>query len=415
MKKKFFFMSLLAGVATVFLASCSMYDDPVPEPVPDPEPVDEEITLDLTERVGTEAWGQGGMSGWATPTVTTSDGRTAAMAEVYREDNTVVGETGVIMQQTIENLPKGAYTVELYANAFFTPGRGQAESDMQDGAMDVAYVFANEAKTPIKAQVGTSTSENGLYTVEVNVTDGKLTLGIGKDKAGTNWHTIQIKSLTFKGYVSAVFETLADQFAALEGKKMSDEALKAFEAAKNAPKTAEGLNDALQALALAYLSVKSYETIASGVIATNNLDNWLCNNGNTFHINTWSTEGNSDGTNMTTPFVECWCNANDGVLNNGSIVCLLPYLNPGEKYTITALIRINSEAGNQISGATFFCGNTNVDMATVGTPFEFNAIKGVFGTFTAEGTVNAEGMLEFGVKIENATFNWIAIKDVTIK
>ncbi len=365
--------------------------------------------------MATDAWGQAGFAGtWAAPEVKTADGRTAQMAEKYNGSAEGIAETGVLMQQTIEGLPNGTYTAELYANSLYTPNRG-FESDMADGATDVAYVFANDAKTPIVAKVAETTAENGLYTVVAEVKDGKLTLGYGKDKAGTNWHTIQIKSLIFTGYVSAVFATLADEFTALEGKKMSDAAKKAFEEAKNAPKTAEGLGLAMMGLGLAKESVHSYEVIASGVIRTDNLDNWVCTNGNAFKINTWSTEGNSDGTGMTTPFVECWRNASEGGLNDGNIKCLLGGLNPGEKYTFSALIRINSEAGNQISGATFYCGNTNVDMAAAGTPFEFNAIKGVYGTFTAEGTVNEAGELEFGVKIASATFNWIAIKDVTIK
>ena len=97
---------------------------------------------------------------------------------------------------TIE-IANGTYNVELYANAFFTSGRG-FESDMQEGAMDVAYVFANDVKCPVVGQIATATEKNGEYALEVTVTDGKLTLGLGKEKAGTNWHTIQIKSLTLK-------------------------------------------------------------------------------------------------------------------------------------------------------------------------------------------------------------------------
>jgi hypothetical protein len=417
MKKNFLWMSAIAAMLTLGMASCNKYDNAVPDPVIPEPPVDEEISLDLTNRVSTSAWGQGGFAGaWAAPEVTTADGRTSGMAEKYGEGAEVIAETGIIMQQTIDELPNGIYTAEIYANAFFTDGRG-FESDLVDGATDVVYVFANEAKTPVVAKVGTGTTENGLYTVQAEVTDGKLTLGLGKDKAGTNWHSIQIKSLTFTGKVSAVFESLnlEKTIADFEGKKMSDEAKKALEFLKDAPQTAEGLNQVLQALVLIQLSAHSYDVIASGVIPTDNLDNWVCTNGNTFHINTWSTEGNSDGTNMTTPFVECWRNAGEGALNDGNIICLLPGLNPGEKYTVSALIRVNSEAGNQPTGATLYCGDTNTDICTTGTAFEFNAIKGVYGTFTAEGTVNQEGNLEFGVKIAGANFNWIAIKDVTIK
>jgi hypothetical protein len=189
MKKNYFFRSLFAVVVTVFMASCSMYDDPVPEPVPDPEP-EELYDLDLTELVSLD-WGGSWCATQYAPAVTTADGRIAQMQENYQGN---VDATGILLQQTLTDLKNGKYKIELYANAFFTDGRG-FESDMQDGAMDVAYVFANEVKCPVVGQIATATDKNGEYALEVEVTDGTLTMGLGKEKAGTNWHTIQIKSL----------------------------------------------------------------------------------------------------------------------------------------------------------------------------------------------------------------------------
>lgn len=128
------------------------------------------------------------------PAVTTADGRNSKMAESYE---TNIETTGNILKQEISNLENGTYKVVLYANAFFTSGRGFGDNNnMENGAEDVAYVFANNKKAYIKAIIGTSTTQNGEYTIsDVTVTDGKLTLGLGKDKAGTNWHSIQIKSL----------------------------------------------------------------------------------------------------------------------------------------------------------------------------------------------------------------------------
>ena len=152
-------------------------------------------TFEVTSRVSTTEWrGMGGMSpAFSTPAVMTSDGRETRFAEIYRSDNDGIAETGVLMQQAVQ-VPNGKYIVELYANSFFTPDRGMT-SDMADGATDVAYVFANDTKQFIVANVGTGFTQSGLYTMEVTVTDGTLTIGIGKEKAGTNWHTIQIKSL----------------------------------------------------------------------------------------------------------------------------------------------------------------------------------------------------------------------------
>ena len=186
MNKKSLFAALFGALC---FTACSVDDNPAGY-----DPV--YVPVDMTELVSVNGWGQSGMvPDWAAPAVQTADGRSTAMAEVYHGSNEGIAETGVLMQQTIK-VENGTYAVELYANSYFTPDRG-FDSDMQDGATDVAYVFANDVKTFITAKIGTSFSEPGLYTIKkVEVTNGELTLGFGKEKAGTNWHTIQIKSLT---------------------------------------------------------------------------------------------------------------------------------------------------------------------------------------------------------------------------
>ena len=196
MKKNYFFKSSVAAVVALFMASCTdASDNPV---------VPEELyDLDVTELVATDGWGGAWCATQYAPAVKTADGRVSQMMENYQ---TNVDATGVILQQTLEGLKNGNYKVELYANAFYTDGRG-FESDMQDGAMDVAYVFANEVKCPVVGQIATATNKNGEYALEVKVTDGTLTLGLGKEKAGTNWHTIQIKSLVLENGTNVKPET----------------------------------------------------------------------------------------------------------------------------------------------------------------------------------------------------------------
>jgi len=196
MKKSFFFKSSLVAVAALFMTACTEgYDNPVG--------VEELYDLDVTELVATDGWGGGWCATQYAPAVKTADGRVSQMMENYQ---TNVDATGVILQQTLEGLKNGNYKVELYANAFYTDGRG-FESDMQDGATDVAYVFANEVKCPVVGQIATATNKNGEYALEVKVTDGTLTLGLGKEKAGTNWHTIQIKSLVLENGTNVKPET----------------------------------------------------------------------------------------------------------------------------------------------------------------------------------------------------------------
>ena len=154
------------------------------------------VSKRMTSRVAINntSWHGGDCGVQFAPSVTTDDGRSHVMIEKYEEDVTPTGE---ILYQELTGLENGTYLVTLYANAMFTSGRG-FNSDMADGATDVAYVFANNEQRAITAHIGGSTTANGEYTISVNVTDNKLRLGLGKWKAGTNWHTIQIKSLIYE-------------------------------------------------------------------------------------------------------------------------------------------------------------------------------------------------------------------------
>lgn len=163
-------------------------------------PTEEPVITDLTVLVDVsqEAWHAGGMVGWAGPMVTTRDGRETALAERYHEPADV---TGTVLEQTVTGLPVGAYEVTLFANAFYTPGRG-FDSDITEGQRDVVYLFANNAKQYIPVHIGMVVAEHGVYTLSCNVTDGTLHLGMTAEREGTNWHSIQIKSLDRTGDVT---------------------------------------------------------------------------------------------------------------------------------------------------------------------------------------------------------------------
>lgn len=180
-----------------------------PEEVPD---------ADVTNKVGStkDDWtGSNGTAGsWAAPYVNPDDNRgDCAMVENYNAGSCQV--TGEIMSQTLTGLANGKYTVELYANAM---AANDVDNDhaVQADANDVAYVFANDVKVAVVAKKAGSTSQNGVYKLEnVTVSDGTLKMGIGKDKQGTNWHTIQIKSLTQLASTADTNKNLAEQKEAI--------------------------------------------------------------------------------------------------------------------------------------------------------------------------------------------------------
>ena len=170
---------------------------------------------DQTAKVATNGWKKfdGSAAGVCAtqfaPAIDTYDGRkNVNLAESYEEgtaEGTAVTRLGTIIYQDITGLKNGSYKVGFYGNAFFTEGRAGMTSPMEDGATDVAYVFANDQQSFITAHIATSTTENNFKEFDVEVTDGTIRLGMGKAQAGTNWHTMQIYRLTWFTTAKALY------------------------------------------------------------------------------------------------------------------------------------------------------------------------------------------------------------------
>lgn len=136
---------------------------------------------------------------------------------------------------------------------------------------------------------------------------------------------------------------------------------------------------------------------------------WKMEGGNTFQINTWSTEGNTDGSNMTTPFIQDHV-GKENKAANAIISHTSNYLIPGI-YEVSGLIRVLNEAGGAApSGATLYANEGSTD-ACAGT----SCTNGVYGTYTVKGTVGTDGVLTFGIKVANANFNWVSFKDFKLQ
>lgn len=144
-----------------------------------------------------------------------------------------------------------------------------------------------------------------------------------------------------------------------------------------------------------------------------------------FHINTWSGEGDSDGTNMKTPFIEDWKGKGNN-LSDQKFYRKGLKVEPGA-YKITAKIRLYNESGAEFIKGVYMFGNQfrksifkNNDEA------QTNAVDGAkYGTYNGmlyywkddfEGytIVGEDGNLDLGVWIEGANFNWTAAKNFRV-
>ncbi len=123
-----------------------------------------------------------------------------ALKENYVTNTTT---TGNIFEQTVSGLDQGYYKVTLYANAIYTPERGFS-SDASDFDSDRVFIFATgngtTQKTAVPIKYGIITTGSETFTVNAYVgSDGNLTIGMVKEKVGTNWHSIATKSLMYYG------------------------------------------------------------------------------------------------------------------------------------------------------------------------------------------------------------------------
>lgn len=178
------------------------------------------VNADITENQAKEKWTVGTGNSSNRGTYNSSVG---TLIEHF-------GETakGVMISQefSVEN---GVYDVELYATShnawsgqYATYNDANPAPALQNNADDVAYVFAKSGDNEVKKFI-TARKNSGLVAEDlvvhvlknVPVTDGKLTIGLALDKTGqTEWHTIQIKSLSGHSTVANA-TTLATQETAI--------------------------------------------------------------------------------------------------------------------------------------------------------------------------------------------------------
>ena len=464
-------MSVAMLCGTLLFTGCSKDDNPVVLPDDDPVITVKENCTDLVG-VSQADWNAAGVCATQfAPAVVTADGRTSNMMEKYE---TTVETVGELLWQTIEGLENGKYEVTLYANAFFTNGRG-FESDMADGATDVAYVFANDQKAYLTCNIATATAANGEYTMEVEVTDGTLKLGLAKDKAGTNWHTIQIKSLYFfkEQKLSEAYAEVLEAAAVVLEMNMSAEAKAALVEALAAEQSEANLNALNEALANAVISANLYsdaevtltamkalvdatnvytpealneyytkwaDKFADGTLTAEEIaalqnpdkvtgwhaaltvDNFLLSAWDTnpdfqdapYYINSWSVEGDSDGSDFHVPFFEYWVGDGDS-LGERTLTATLNGVKEGD-VEVSAWVRVRAKNGFEAPATGITLQVNDGEAVNVCDGAQVGESQFFLKDAVAKGKVGADGVLKikFIVAAEN-NISWLSFKNVMYK
>ena len=134
--------------------------------------------------------------------------------------------------------------------------------------------------------------------------------------------------------------------------------------------------------------------------------------GAAFYQNTWSTEGDGDGTNFKTPFFEYWVNDNN-VLNATTLQTTQTGLTANGVYKVTAWVRVReSNAGSKIAdGVTLQVGaGATVDVSAGS---QVGESKLYIAEYTAFGQADNEGNLTITFTVaENSNISWLAFKNL---
>ncbi len=355
-------------------------------------------------------------------------------AEVYMSTFTLAQELTV---------PNGLYTFTGQGAVTYHDDRtikeydGGAKPELYLGDATLGFEEMIEGDRLSNMNQLSGSFSSGLYQLGpsdvVTVVNGKVTIGARCERADiwAIWDNFQLKYLGEVKDLGPFVEAYEKAYAEAEqlfnsgqtiGNSAQEKLGNALNSTKNVnKKSKEALENATavlqEAIAAAKTSIASYKVIESGEVPNDDIAGWTCTNEQPFHVNTWSVEGNEDGTGMVTPFIENWINSGNGVLGDGMVYYTLEGLNPGEEYYAQALVRAYSEAGNEVSGLTFFVNGKSSyekDVPSSGTAFTYGNLQGVYGTFGSTVTVGDDGIITIGVKIADATFNWVALKNVTI-
>ena len=131
------------------------------------------------------------------------------------------------------------------------------------------------------------------------------------------------------------------------------------------------------------------------------------------YMNTWSTEGNSDGSNVTTPFYEYWV-ADANALSEKIFTATVEGLSTSTNYQVSVLVRVRQQDSQTKADddVTIQVSGGDAVNAADGTQSTVNTSM-FYKTVYAKGTTDGEGKLTITITVKDGNhINWLAFKNV---
>ena len=419
-----------------------------PEPEPEIKPGD-----DVTKFIVNNSFESGNLNGWTVGNSADTGVKPNSNGTYTTEgcDGDYVFNTwwqGIPITQTVKGLPNGLYELKaLMANDAITAGN-----------QPCLYLLANGQHSAAFSSPNAGTFAEG--TMQFYVTDGTATIGaIGGNADGTfneaGYYWYKADNFRLK-YVEAMPNI--EDVEIPEG-KMSIAAANAMTAAKEAGDVValiQAVNNAKSSIA-AYAHVKEvldfvaeeaaktnvytaaakekFDSICAATLKGYNEGTISDADANAFnagsrlggllpelflsaytstvegtpYINTWSVEGNTDGSEFKTPFYEYWVGDNDALAAN-VITAKVEDVEPGD-YEVSAWVRVRIKNGAEApaTSITLNAGNDNVTIA--GTQIGTSPLYA--GEYKVNATVAENGILTFNFNVAaDGNVSWLSFKNV---
>ncbi len=386
---------------------------------------------DMTAAIINPSFETGDLEGWTT-TKSDDTGAKPTNNNTYKmtlsDGNYLFNtwQTGYPVTQKIEGLKPGKYTLSAV---------------MATDADQKLVLYLNEASKEVK-----SVDKGTGVEVSVSATVTKGSIAISAGTKSTYWYKVDNfklifnEPISFEDYYAQITE-LVDSANSITGKqsKVTKDNLALKIKAANAANGKERdinvlqtvINDLCDAITDTYVSIDEYvlgdqyNTLneAPGSILADEeavFDNWtrsFLGTGSVgdWHINTWSTEGETDGSEMRTPFLENWVN-NGIALSDATFAHKSAAGLKAGFYKVSVEGRIYHQDGETPSGAAIFKVNDDyVNMLIEGTAFEHKNMKGYYGTYELIVPVKEGEDLSSSITISGVNFNWISFKNYKVE
>ena len=127
------------------------------------------------------------------------------------------------------------------------------------------------------------------------------------------------------------------------------------------------------------------------------------------YVNTWSTEGESDGSNFKVPFYEYWV-ADGSILGDKTLTTTKTGLTAGKVYKVSAWVRarLSNNQTAPVTGITMDAGGSSVAI----TGAQVGSSQLYLDNYTVYGTADSEGTLTVNFKVAGTNASWLSFQNL---